>query len=605
MEPYELIRGYQIYHGFLSGYISISRHREHLNNINVFPVPDGDTGSNMVRTFKTIAGGMVSVKSVSGVMNRIADLSLEGARGNSGMILSQFINGMARQLDDRHLVTVPDFGEAVQNSVEAAYRAMDKPREGTMLTVISDWAAEIYEGSRRNLPFSDLFSRAFHAAQMAVKRTPEQLKILRDNGVVDAGALGFVSFLEGIERINTTGFIPFKDRKLISREEVERSFHDLVERHHIHQEIRFRYCTEVLLDHPAASEDKLKRKLRHLGDSLIIGTGREKYRVHIHSNEPHEVVRVLSRYGKVIQQKADDMVRQEQLSRVPKGRVGVLTDSIADIPLEILDRYQIHVIHLKMSWDEDEYLDRLTITPEEFYRQQSLRKSFPGSSVPDRGMLDSILQPLMEHYESLIVLPVARSLSGTWQQIIRAAEPYNNKSDRIKVIDTCLNSAAQGLLVVEIAKAAEAGGNLEELAQMAENLKKRIRIYVSVETFRYMVKGGRVSPLKGLVAELLHLKPIVSLDENGRGIAFEKAFSGRGLRKKITEILRKTYEEKGIEGYAVVHAANRESARQFASLVRSITDREPDYISSISPIVGMHSGKGAVAIGVIEGNTPS
>jgi len=597
----EFITGYQIYHGFLSGYFSISKHREHLNSINVFPVPDGDTGSNMVRTFKAIARGMVSDKSVSGVMNRIADLSLEGARGNSGMILSQFINAMARQLDERHLVTVAAFGDAVRESVDSAYQAMDQPREGTMLTVISDWASEIYDGSRRNLPFADLFSRAFQTAQKAVTRTPQQLKVLRDNGVVDAGALGVVSFLEGIELIRTRGFISFRERKKMNREELGKFIYHTPDQHYVHQKISYRYCTEVLLDQPTVSEETVKKKLRNKGDSLIVSKGRDRCRVHIHSNEPHEVVRLMSRYGKIVQQKADDMVRQEQLNDVVKGRVGVLTDSIADIPLEIMDRYEIHVINLKLSWDDDEYLDRLTITPEEFYTQQGIRKSFPGSSVPDRAMLNNLLQSLMDHYDSLIVLPVARSLSGTWQQIVHAAEPYNHEKQRIRVIDTCLNSAAQGLLVVEIAKAATEGRDLEDLGRMAESLKKRIRIYVSVNTFKYMVKGGRVSPLTGFIAGLLHLKPIVSLDEKGKGTAFEKAFSGRGLRKKITGILKKTFDEKGIERFAVVHAANEAGARRFAGLVESITACEADYITSISPVVGMHSGKGAVAIGLIEG----
>jgi len=338
-----------------------------------------------------------------------------------------------------------------------------------------------------------------------------------------------------------------------------------------------------------------------MGDSLIVGRGRDSVRIHIHTNKPQEVVGVLSRNGKVLQQKADDMVRQEQMNHVNPGRVGILTDSIADIPLEILDKYQIHVINLKLSWDEDEYLDRLTITPEEFYRLQGIKKSFPGSSVPDRATLDSLLQSLMDRYESLIVLPVAGALSGTWQQIVQASASYNRTARRIGVIDTCLNSAAQGLLVVEVAKAAASGTGLEDLCRLAEDLKKRIRIFVSVRTFRYMVKGGRVSPLKGLAAGLLNLKPIVSLDAEGRGIAFDKAFSAGGLRKRITGILEKIHTDKGIERYVVVHAANEEGAGQFAGMVRSITGREADYITSISPIVGMHSGRGAVAIGIIEG----
>lgn len=209
-------------------------------------------------------------------------------------------------------------------------------------------------------------------------------------------------------------------------------------------------------------------------------------------------------------------------------------------------------------------------------------------------------QYLTDHYDNIIVLSVAKSLSGTWNQMNKTAELFNKEKKRITVIDTCLNSVAQGLLVQEVAKKALEGKSYEELIHMAEDLKKRIKIYVSVSTFKYMVKGGRVSPLKGAIATLLNLKPIVSLDENGKGIAFDKSFSGKGLIKKITRIIKETKSEKGIESYAVVHADAEKRGRQFSELVESVTGTAPEYISSISPIVGMHSGKGAIAIGVIE-----
>ncbi len=301
-----------------------------------------------------------------------------------------------------------------------------------------------------------------------------------------------------------------------------------------------------------------------------------------------------------MQQSAEDMIRQEQIVNRKAARIGVLTDSIADIPGEILDAYQIHVVNLNLNWDNDEYLDRLTISPEEFYRLQSERKSFPGSTVPDRGRVDALLEYLMDHYESLIVLPVAKALSGTWQQLSSAAEKYNRSGRRIEVVDTCLDSAAQGLRVAEIAEAAVNGASLEALRERSEYLKHRIKIYVSVTTFKYMVKGGRVSPLKGALARLMNLKPIVSLDEQGRGIAFDKAFSGKGLMRKIEALVRSTQASPGIVRYAVVHAAAPKRAAEFAAVVEDITGMEPSYITAISPIVGMHSGRGAVAIGIVE-----
>ncbi|MDA3958790.1 DegV family protein [Oceanispirochaeta sp.] len=594
-----ILTGYQIYHGFLSGYINLSHHRKHINDINVFPVPDGDTGNNMVRTFRTIANGMVSSRSVSAVLNIIADLSLEGARGNSGMIVSQFINGLAITLDKKRDIDSIAFGDAVLQSVDYAYKAVDLPQEGTLLTVLSVWAAEIGKASQLGIPFQDILRRGFEAAQVALSKTPEQLEILKENGVVDAGALGFVRFLEGIEQMNVSGLTSNHKRKKINVQDTLSSGKSSDNHmYNMQRGIKNRYCTELLIENPNLSPDEIKSAIKEWGDSIIVSQGRHRYRIHIHTNEPHEIVGVLTPHGNILKQKVEDMVRQEQMTG--PERIAVLTDSIADIPLEILDAYKIHVINLNLIWDDDEYLDRLTITPEEFYRQQEVRKSFPGSSLPDQSFIDGILQSLMDHYDGIIVIPVAKALSGTWQQISNAAKPYNEGKKKIYVIDSCLNSAAQGLLVVEIAKAASEGKNLDELALMAERLKKRTRIFVSVNTLKFMVKGGRISPLTGLIARTLNLKPIVSLDETGKGMAFDKAFSRRGLLKKISLLIQKTMKKNGIERFVIVHAGDIKGARVFAGLVQKITGLEADYITDISPIVGMHSGKGAIAIGLIE-----
>ncbi|MDZ7795360.1 MAG: DegV family protein [Spirochaetia bacterium] len=362
----------------------------------------------------------------------------------------------------------------------------------------------------------------------------------------------------------------------------------------------FRYCTEVLLENVTDSPGNIRNDLKAVGNSLIVSKGIHRTRIHIHSNSPAEVVRRAGEYGRITQQKADDMLRQEQVLSNRLGDVAVLTDSIADIPQEILDTYQIHVINLQLIWDNQEFLDRLTISPEAFYREQAVRTSFPSSSTPTRARVDAMYQYLLEHYSGIIVLPVAKALSGTWQQMVLASESYNKDEQRIITVDTRLNSAAQGLLVIEIAKAAAEGMNLEELSALAENLKKRIKIFVSVQTFKYMVKGGRVSPLKGFIASALNIKPIVSLDAAGKGIAFEKSFSQKGLLKKMAGIIEDIEKRKGIQKYCVVHALAEDKAKVFASIVENSTGKTPAYISSISPIVGMHSGKGAVAIGLIE-----
>ncbi|MBB6481432.1 DegV family protein [Spirochaeta isovalerica] len=596
----DVMNGYQIYHGFLAGVMSINKERQHLNRINVFPVADGDTGNNMVRTVKMIANRLESSRSATAVLSRIASLSLDSARGNSGMIFSQYLNGLAIHTEGKDSLSMDDFALAAKESVDMAYRAMDKPVEGTILTVLKAWSESLYQHSVQNHPPGEIFRRAFDKAAQVLEKTRDQLQVLKENNVIDAGALGFVSFLKGVETLRFQGPVPLSFRRQLLAGKEPVSINENMSRHKNSDVPPFRYCTEFLIGNRLDDAENLRKELSPLGDSLIINEGKEKTRIHIHTSVPYEAADILRRYGAIEEEKADDMVRQQQVVNARKSSVAVLTDSIADIPQEILDEEQIHVINLKLSWDDAEYLDRVTITPEQFYREQQIRSSFPGSSVPEPGRIESIFQYLTDYYDSVIVLPVARSLSGTWNQMTQSALPYNKTKKRIAVIDTCLNSVAQGLLVREIARQANKGKTLEELVTAAEDLKKKIRIYVSVSTFKYMVKGGRVSPLKGFVASLLHLKPIVSLDATGKGKAFDKAFSRAGLVKKIISIMKKTSETKGIQSYAIVHAAAEKKADEFARSLNDATGTAPDYITSISPIVGMHSGRGALAIGVIE-----
>jgi len=594
------ITGYHIYHSFLAGYMNIAEHREHLNRINLFPVPDGDTGNNMVRTFKAIVRNLRSSRSAGRTLERISDISLENARGNSGIIVSQYLSSLSSNAGLKSSYSPGELGLALKKAASDTYTALDQPVEGTILTVLRTWAETIHNEGKQGRSFIEVMSLGLSAARKALAETTRQLKVLKENNVVDAGAMGFVRFLEGIDTMYKKGPVPLVIRRKL--EDIQWDPQHIPEEH-LHspkQDLKFRYCTEVLLDQISADPDEIKNSLRELGDSLIVSGGERRVRIHIHSNEPGKVVETARLFGKAVQQKADDMFRQEQAVYSRTGKIAVLTDSIADIPQEILDTYQIHVLNLKLLWDDDEFLDRLTISPETFYQQQKTRKSFPGSSVPERARVENLFQFLLEHYEGIIALPVARALSGTWQQMKSVAEAFNRTGERIITVDTCLNSAAQGLLVSEIAEAANRGLELFELAELAEDLKKRIRIYVSVNTFKYMVKGGRVSPLKGFLASALNLKPIVTLDQEGRGKAFDKSFSQHGLLSKITKIVQETERTRGILRYAVVHALAERKAETFASIVEGITGLPPYYITSISPIVGMHSGEGAVAIAVLE-----
>ncbi len=207
---------------------------------------------------------------------------------------------------------------------------------------------------------------------------------------------------------------------------------------------------------------------------------------------------------------------------------------------------------------------------------------------------------LVSHYEKVLVLTVSGSISGTYQAIQREAEKYNEKGEKVAVIDTLKNSGAQGLLVLKAAEAIQKGKSFEEVKTLVKNLIPQTHIFVSVATFEYMVRGGRVSPMKGKLAKWLNLKPIVSLDEKGKGIAFAKAFSRKANTRKILEIVSGLHREKPVQDYCIVHGDASDQAEEYREKLVKIIGKEPMYITGISPIVALSSGKEAVAVSLVQ-----
>ena len=512
MDRRNIISGYHIYYGFLFGLKSVQKQRKYLNKINVFPVADGDTGTNLSMTMATIADRLWPVRSAKTILSNMADISLESARGNSGLIFSQYINGLAAHTPDKMLLSLSEFAQAAKHAVPLVYEAMANPVEGTVLTVLNTWANAIYQSSLAQTPLLQTFELALEQAQNSLYQTKEQLAVLQENNVFDAGAQGFIYFLEGIALLNRSDYTALAIRKSFTHADSEYNSEAFIpvthDPHSLETELKYRYCTEFLVGHSEDSipQKQLRQELQTIGDSLVLSQGAKKNRVHLHTNQPELAYSILQKLGIIYDQKVDDMFRQQQVQKSKLGTIAILTNSVADIPQEILDTYQIHIISLKLIWDSNEYLDRLTITTEQFYQKQAQSSSLPGSSLPAPANVHTVFQYLLENYEGIIVLPVAKVLSGVWSQLQQCAKQYNEKTQKIAVVDTCLNSIGLGLLVTQIAKAATTEKSLESLVTLAENLKKRIKIFVCVPTLKYLIRGGRISPHKRLASFFVQFK---------------------------------------------------------------------------------------------------
>ncbi|SYZ78536.1 DAK2 domain-containing protein [Trichococcus shcherbakoviae] len=580
----------KLYYSFVSGAQEVIKNKNSLNEINVFPVADGDTGSNLSSTMHAIILEAKISGSVKETMNSIADAALTGARGNSGIIIAQYINGIFLSLMDEETITIPSFAETVKNAVPYAYQAISDPVEGTIITVIREWADAVYSHKDLSANFSELFSKSLIAANKSLEATTSRLKVLQDSKVVDSGAKGFVYFLQGFATFLRTGKVDLE----VSDEPEDLSFNE--ELIHSQGEIHHRYCTEALLSGDSIDLEALKAELALYGDSLIVAGNNHKARIHIHANAPEQVFQVLSKKGIILQQKADDMVRQNESAFDRKYDTALITDSIADIPQAMLDHYQVHMLPLNLNFDNTSYLDKVTMTPELFYPLLEETIEYPKSSQPNPIVVEKYLETVLSHYDKVIILTVAKEQSGTNSVFQNAVSKKLHQGKKIAVIDSKRNSGAEGLLVMKAAEMIAAETPFDEIVGAIERLRDRTNIFVSVNNLKYMVRSGRLSKVSGMAAMTINLKPVVSIDAEGKGSIAEKAFSEKGNEKKLFRLLEKVNAQEKISRYAIVHANNPEKAEAYRKRSVVLLGKEPEYIMNISTIVGMSAGVGTVAI---------
>ena len=583
--------GNRLYYAFLVGGDAVIKDQNYLNKINVFPVPDSDTGTNLASTMRSIAEGAKQDRSAGSTLRSIADAALSGARGNSGLIFAQFLYGLSEEAKNLKRLYPQHFAESVKNAAQKTYKAIVSPVEGTMLTVISDWADAVYSQRTTAKDFVELLVASLQAAQKSLAETPRKLAVLAKAGVVDAGAKGFVDFLEGI-----TQFIKKGKLKHVSKPEKIPEDSDI----HVHtdkESINQRYCSEALLAGERMSLNKIKEDLHSFGNSAIVAGFEKKARIHIHTNNPADLFYKLKDYGSILQIKADDMLRQYEASHERRAKIALVTDSAGDLPQQFIDEHQIHVIPFHISFGESLFLDRITITPDQFYTLLQTRKEHPKSSQPSRKFVQDLFAFLVSHYESLIVFNIPEKLSGAYRLSREVSDALGEHA--ISVINSRQLSVSQGLIVYRIALAIQDGKSHSQILEMADDWIQKTRILVDIQTLEYMVRGGRVSPLKGMLAKILNLKPIISLDSEGKAVGYGKSFSRGQNMKKIVGMVKKIKNAGDIWNYAIVHAQNRDRADRYAELLSEEIGRPPLYIMDISPVVGVHNGIGAVGIGVM------
>ena len=585
--------GRRLSRAVIAGARFVTDRAEPLNKINVFPVPDGDTGTNVAGTLQKIAAGLARTRQrdVREMSRVLADEAVGGARGNSGAILAQFFCGFSEGLPPAPRITVTDFGAAVVRASDAAYSAIAKPVEGTILTVIRDWSRFVARRSQEVRDFASLLAEAFAEARRSLENTPKQMKALAKAGVVDAGAQAFVYLLEGVNR-----YIREAARRSIPEppEDVKAAIFDKTP-----ESILFRFCTEALLEGDNIDRDLVRREAALLGDSVVVAGGSTRVRLHVHTNEPERLFAVVSKIAEVAQTKVEDMHAQHEtrFDRNRSARVGVVTDSTCDLPPTLVEELGIGVVPVRVYFGSENYLDKVTITPSEFYARFSVTDVAPKTSQPPPADFTQVFQNVATHAGSIVAVNLSSAVSGTYQASLVGARPIEKTV--FEHVDSRNVSVGLGLIVRAAAEAANAGKPAEEVARVAREASEKTRLFIAVPTLDHLVRGGRVSPLKSLVARALGLLPVLTISPEGKAEPAAKARGFEAARRKMMALLFKAADGGPSHRFGVAHC---DAPSLADALAREIRERYPEsdvMIVECGPALGAHGGPGAVAVAVL------
>ena len=346
-----------------SAYANLEARRQEVNDLNVFPVADGDTGDNMAMTMRAVMeeldrldGMDVDEVGRTQLVQALARAALMGARGNSGVILSQIVRGAAEELASRpgELIDPVLVASAFASAADAAYDSVREPAEGTMLTVFREMAHSIarqlarLDAEKQRLPqgvpdemqdavLAEILERAIEDGQRAVERTPEQLDVLRESGVVDAGGYGLVLILAGVVAglRGGDGGVPE-----VSHHEAPR----LSQPHH--EDSRFRYCTNFIVSGQGLSSREFLPRLEGLGDSVLVVGDEATLKVHVHTDEPEAAVALFEGAGEVTNLDVADMREQiaERRARLDGARTGALAVAAGDGLQRLFEELGAHVV---------------------------------------------------------------------------------------------------------------------------------------------------------------------------------------------------------------------------------------------------------------------
>jgi len=565
-------------------------HQEEINKINVWPVADKDTGYNLAATLLGIEGTIAQkdYPNFRELTKDIKESAMVNARGNAGMIYTGYLIEILDRIKHLELLDAFHLALAMRSGINSARHSIINPTEGTILDVIRAVGEKTYGvvRTRKEKNIIKILEEGYAVGQLALEETKEKLEVLKQNDVVDAGALGFIKILEAwIENLKGLTISPELDFAFSapSNSQVE--------------ELKYRY--EVILSFKETEDidlEKVKKEISPLGNSIEVLGVENKIKFHIHTDQPNAVTGKFKNFPE-FEFKVEDM--EEQRKKIQKKNLGLVVDEIADLPKEFLENYDIEEVHFTTRFPDGEIIT----SKEEIYpkMREALKnnKPLPTTSAPSFKEFQEAYNRALKKFEKILVITTSSKLSGAYSSA-RIARSTFKKPEKLNifVFDCSSGEVSEGLIDIKAQELISEGKKREEIIEELKDFCPEVELLGWVDDFRYVAHGGRIKIPKIFVSLLSLIQKtgirFLVMLKNGKVKFFGIRF-GKNIAKILAEEVDKERKGKGIRA-AIGHADNLKLARDLKKELEKKPKIKVLFISLVSPVVGTHAGPGTLTV---------
>jgi DegV family protein with EDD domain len=578
---------------FLLSYERIEEKKEEINKINVFPVPDQDTGTNLAKTLEGIKKEIEGkeFKDLEEISKVALDGALISAQGNAGVIYTGFLAGFLPKLN-KNPVDAKKLAEAFEEGRKRAWKSMTNPKEGTILDVIDAAVETFKKEAEKEKDIVKIFEKVIEKAKEALLATREKMEIFKKANVVDAGGLGFLMILESYLDALRPEREKRKEEKKPS-EEIRRFVQVLTNRYEV---------VALILD-PRFDEEKVRENLKRLGNCLDIVKVENKMKIHIHTDYPDEVRDVLKRIGRIEDLRVEDMTKEiAGEPSVRKVSIGIVTEDVASILPKILERYQIEIANTKFDWPELEKIEGENIYQKikKAYEMKIETRPKTSQAMP-KDYFDAFKKQL-QRFEKVLCLTITSKISGCYNSALQAREMLpENEKERVFVFDTLHGAAGQALFVLRAIELIQEQREIEEIIEELKRLIPKTQTYVIFADPKGIEFIGRITKSQAnwiRRMKKLRIQPIMKIKDGiltKGGMVFAKD-EPEALFKKIKKESKKDRKSGKKIRVIINHADNLEGAKKLKGLLKEI-GAEVSFISEGPPIVCAVTGPGTLIAG--------